>query len=144
MAVDLQSALLGGAIATLGIALFIVLLVVLIALYVYFAMALMTIAKKLKHKRPWLAWIPFANIVLVLQLGGFHWAWVFLILIPILGFIIVTILLIIAFWRIFERRKYPGWLALVAVLSIIPVNSISGIASIAFLVIIGIVAWKDN
>jgi len=44
------------------------------ALYVYSALALMTIGKKLGHQYPWLAWIPYANFAMVLQLGGFHWA----------------------------------------------------------------------
>jgi len=67
---------------TLGIAVFVVLG---IAVYTYTALTLMTIAKKLGHKYAWLAWIPFASMALVLQLGNFHWAWVFLILIPIAG-----------------------------------------------------------
>ncbi|MBD3247319.1 hypothetical protein GF378_01735, partial [Candidatus Pacearchaeota archaeon] len=66
----------GGVIATLG---FTLALLISLAGYIYFAFAWMTIAKKLKHKYAWLAWIPIANIALVLQLGGFHWAWVFLI-----------------------------------------------------------------
>ena len=32
--------------------------------YVYFAFAFMTIAKKLGYDKPWLAWIPIANIFL--------------------------------------------------------------------------------
>ena len=126
---------LGGAILALA-------LVVGIAVYVYMALALSTIAKKLNHPNPWLAWIPFANIALVLQMGNFHWALVFLILIPFLGAIVIGILAIIAAWRIFEKRKYPGWLALIGLLSMIPI--IGGIAAIANLVIWGVVAWKDN
>ena len=115
-------------------------LVLMLAVYVYFAWALMVIAKKLKYKRAWLAWIPFANIAMVLQLGGFHWAWVFLVLIPFAGWLAVYVLWLIATWRIFEKRKYPGWLSLVPILTMVPYLSM--LASIAYLIIIGFVAWK--
>jgi len=115
---------------------------ILAGFYVYKSLALMTIAKKLKYKYPWLAWIPFADGVLVLQLGKFHWAWIFLILIPIFGWIALFIMTAICFWRIFEKRKYPAWLSLLFVLSIIP--NIGGLFMIAFLVLLGFVAWKDN
>jgi hypothetical protein len=104
-----------------------------IGIYVYFALAWQTIAKQLKHKKAWIAWIPIANIALMLQLGGFNWGWVFLILIPILGWIALFILLIIATWRIFEKRKYPGWLSLSMILP--------KVGGILYLIAIGFVAW---
>ncbi len=113
-----------------------------IAVYVYFAFAWMTIAKKLGYKNAWLAWIPFANIAMILSLGGFHWAWIFLLVVPVLGWLAVLVLMIIATWRIFEKRKYPGWLALVHVLELVPL--VSGLAGLAYLVIIGLVAWADR
>ena len=109
---------------------------VLLALYVYHAIAWQTIAKKLKYKRPWLAWIPFAGSAMRLQLGKFHWAWIFLILIPIFGWVALFVLLIIAHWRIFEKRKYPGWFSLSLI--------IPRIGGIFYLIIIGLVAWKDR
>jgi len=122
--------LVGGAFLALG--LFVVLLISL-ALYVYTSLAWMTIAKKLKYKYAWLAWIPIANIAMMLQLGGFHWAWVFLVLIPILGWLALLVLVIIATWKIFEKRKFPGWFSL----SII----IPQIGGVLYLVAIGFVAW---
>lgn len=122
-----------GALIALGI----VLLVILIAaIYVYTAFAWMNIAKKMKHKRPWLAWIPFANISLMLELGRFHWAWVFLVLIPIVGWIALFVMIIIATWRIFEARKYPGWYSLSLI--------IPKAGFILYLIAIGFVAWKDK
>jgi hypothetical protein len=122
-------------------ALLVVAIIICIALYVYFAFAWSTIAKKLNYDKPWLAWIPFANIAMILQLGGFHWAWVFLLLIPVLGWIAIFVLLIISNWKVFEQRKYPGWLSLVMVLEAIPV--INWIFGLAYLIIIGLVAWND-
>jgi hypothetical protein len=123
----------------LGVAL---LLIIVIGVYVYTSLARMTIAKKLKHKRPWLAWIPFARDSLILQLGGFHWAWIFLVLLPILGWIPLIVLILISFYRIYEKRKYPGWLALIPILSLAP--AVGWLAHIANLIILGFVAWKDR
>ncbi|MEX0921100.1 MAG: hypothetical protein WDZ62_02450 [Candidatus Pacearchaeota archaeon] len=111
-----------------------------LAVYIYFAFAWYTIAKKKKHDKPWLAWIPFANISLWLQMGGFHWAWVFLFLIPILGWLAIYVLFIISTWRVFESLKYPGWLSLSPLLDIIA----GGAGTIAYGIVVGIVAWKDN
>lgn len=144
MAFDLSmfdpTTIVGAGIGAGLIALGIFIVLILVALYVYFAFAWMTIAKKMKHKRPWLAWIPFANISLWLQLGGFHWAWVFLIVIPYAGTIAVGVLGIISHWRVFNKLKYPEWLSLVLVLSFIPV--VGFIGTLAYAIIIGIVAWN--
>lgn len=122
-----------GALVAIGI-LFLIFFIA--AVYAYQALAWMTIAKKLKYKRAWLAWLPIANIAMMLQLGGFHWAWIFLILVPILGWIPLIVLIIIATWRIFEKRKYPGWFSLSVV--------IPKIGGILYLVAIGFVAWQDR
>lgn len=117
-------------------------ILIVILLYVYTSLTLYTIGKKLGYKYPWLAWIPGANIAMLLQIGGFPWALVFLLLIPILGWIAVAVLGYIALWRIYEKRKYPGWLSLISIVSIIPFLGIA--AMLAHLIIIGIVAWKDK
>ncbi len=119
-----------GALATVAIFFAVVFIA---AVYVYHSLAWYEIAKRKKHEKPWLAWIPFANISLILQMGGFHWAWVFLVLVPILGWIALFILSIISEWRIFESQNYPGWLSLA---SIIP-----RIGSLLYLIVIGVVAW---
>ena len=111
-------------------------IIIFAALYVYIALAWQTIAKKLKYKNPWLAWIPIANWAMILQLGGFHWALIFLILIPVLGWIAIFILLIISTWKIFEKRKYPGWFSLSMI--------IPKVGGILYLVAIGFVAWKNR
>ena len=121
-----------GFLAALGILMFIFIF----AFYIYFSFAWMTIGKKLKYPTPWLAWIPFANISMILQLGGFHWAWVFLIFIPVLGWITLFVLIIIATWRIFEKRKYPGWFSLSVI--------IPWAGGVLYLISIGLVAWVNR
>ena len=123
---------LGGVLATVG---FLIGLLILIGIYVYTALAWYSIAKSLKYKYPWLAWIPFANVSMMLQLGGFHWAWIFLTL-TIIGIIPLLVLIIIANWRIFEKKKYPGWFSLSMI--------IPEVGGILYLVAIGFVAWKKK
>ncbi len=130
---SLTGGLIGGAI---GAMMLLILLVAGLALYVYTSLSWMTIGKKLKYKKSWLAWIPIANISMMLQLGGFHWAWVFLVLLPIIGWIPLFVMLIIATWRIFEKRKYPGWFSLSMI--------VPKIGGILYLVILGFVSWKDR
>lgn len=125
--------MLGGAAVALGI--FIITLVLAI-FYIYTSLAWQTVARKLKHKAPWLAWIPFARTAMILQLGGFHWAWIFLVLIPILGWIALGVLGIIARWRIFVKRKYPGWFSLAVI--------IPEIGGILHLIAIGFLAWGNG
>lgn len=126
-----------GGIAGILIALGILILILFVAaFYIYHALAWSTIARKLKHKRPWLAWIPFASSAMRLQLGRFHWAWVFLYLVPILGWIAIFVLLTISHWSIFRKRRYPGWFSLAWI--------IPKVGTILYLIIIGFVAWKDR
>jgi len=122
-----------GALLALGIV-FVIFLIA--AIYIYSSYTWMTIARKLKYKKSWLAWIPIANCSMVLQLGNFHWAWVFLILLPILGWIALFVLVVISTWRIFEKRKYPGWFSLSVV--------IPKIGGILYLIAIGFVAFADR
>jgi hypothetical protein len=127
----------GEIIGTVLIALGVVFVVLFVlAIYVYSALAWMTIARKLKYRRPWLAWIPIANIAMILQLGGFHWAWVFLVLVPVLGWIALFVLVVISNWRIYEKRNYYGWLSLAMILP--------KVGGILHLIVIGFVAWADK
>lgn len=132
----IEGAFIGGVAGTLIAFGIIFVILFALAVYAYFAFAWMTIARKLKFRNPWIAWIPVANLSMILHLGRFHWAWIFLILIPILGWIALIVLGIIATWRIFETRNYPGWFSLSAL--------IPEIGGILYLVAIGFVAWKDK
>ncbi|PIN73868.1 hypothetical protein COV20_02010 [Candidatus Woesearchaeota archaeon CG10_big_fil_rev_8_21_14_0_10_45_16] len=123
-----------GLLAALGMFLFFMGIVV----YVYFALALMTIAKKLGNDKAWLAWIPIANFFLLAILAEKDWPWGFLILVPLVNIVFVTIWL----WKVYERRSYPGWLAIVPLLSIIPL--LGYLAMLGHAIIFGFVAWSDR
>lgn len=132
----LTQGVIGGMVGTLLVLGLFATIAFLLAGYIYFALAWMTIGNKLRYKRSWLAWIPLANVAMMLQLGGFHWAWVFLALIPVFGWIALFVLAVIATWRIFEKRRYPGWYSLSMV--------IPKVGVILYLVAIGFVAWNDR
>jgi CDP-diglyceride synthetase len=136
-----EEALVGGATGALVATLGIMFILFVAAVYIYQAWAWMTIAKKQKHKYPWLAWIPFAGDAMRLQLGKFHWAWVFLWVVPIFGWLALVILLTMAQWRIFEKEKYEGWFALSYPVMLLP--RISEVGFVAYLIIIGFVAWRN-
>ncbi len=139
-------------------------LVVLLGLWIYTSFAYMEIARKLKYKNPWLAWIPFARGAMVLQLGNLPWGWVFLwspllllplaylgnlalsvfvLLLVIGGSVAFTVLCYISRWRFFEKRGYYGWLALIPLVGMV-LGYLSILAGLAFLIILGFVAWKDG
>ena len=107
-------------------------------LYVYLAFAWFTIARKLKCKVAWLAWIPIANYFLLPILAGKRWSLGFLVFVPIANVVFGYIWT----WKIYELRNYPGWLVLISLAGFIPFAGIA--ASIAALIILGFVAWKDR
>ncbi|MEK6967922.1 MAG: hypothetical protein AABX51_04805 [Nanoarchaeota archaeon] len=110
-----------------------IIVVVLIALYVYMAFALMTIAKKTKTNNAWLAWIPIANIFLMANIAKVHWGFalgmLLVNLVPFVGGFISLAIAIYMLWKIAEIRGFPGWTSL---LFIIPVVN---------LIMIGVYAW---
>jgi hypothetical protein len=115
--------------------------IIALALYVYTSWAMMTIARKLKYDKGWLAWIPIVNLVLWPILAKKRegaWPWVFIMLVPIVN----IVFMIMWTWQIYELRKYPGWLSLITLLGFVPV--IGGLAGIANIIILGLVAWKDR
>jgi len=116
----------------------IIMTIVLIALYVYAAIAWMTIGRKLGYKNSWIAFIPIANYFLFAILAKKHWTWGFMFFVPLANFVFA----IIWHWNIFERRKYPGALSLIMIGWIIPF--INWLATLAYLVVIGLVAWQDK
>src|SRR5947208_11887236 len=76
------------------------------AFYVYMALALQTIADKTKTENSWLAWIPIANIVLMLKVPKKPIWWIVLFFFPVFNiFFIFIVWLALA-----EARGKPsGW-----------------------------------
>lgn len=129
-----------GALVLTG-AMLVVGLIAFLAVYIYMAFAWMTIATKLKYGKGWLAWIPvvqFALLPILAKRKESSWPWVFILLIPIVNIVFVFMWT----WQIYVRRNYPGWLALIPLIGIIPL--IGCLGGLANLIITGFVAWKNR
>ena len=107
----------------------IVYFLVMIALYIYVAMALMEIAKRTNTDNGWFAFIPILNVILMLQIAQKPIWWIILFFVPIVN-LVIGILVWVA---ILERRNYPTWWVILFIL--LPIVN---------LVLLGIVAWKDR
>ena len=119
----------------LGASMLVFVFLLLFAVYIYTALALMTIAKKTKTKNAWLAWIPIANIYLLTQIAGISGWYTLIILaaiVPFIGSLVVAVFTIWLWWQVAEVRHRPGWWG---ILMIIPIVN---------LVVMGILAWAKK
>ncbi len=117
---DAQSTMFAGMFGT-------VFFVFLIAGYIYASLAVMTIATKTNTPNGWLAWIPIANLFLMLQIARKPLWWLILFLIPLVNIVI----LIMVWMAIAEARHKPNWWG---ILMIVPLVN---------LVVPGYLAWAD-
>jgi hypothetical protein len=80
-----------------------------------------------RHEDGWLAWIPIANIILMLNIAKKPIWWIILFLVPL-----VNIVMIVLIWMgIAEARNKPSWWG---ILIIIPIVN---------LIVPGYLAWVD-
>ncbi len=98
-----------------------------LAMYVYFALAIQTIAQKTNTENAWLAWIPIVNIVLMLNIAKKPIWWIILFFIPIVGIVMA----VIVWMAVAEARGKPNWWG---ILVIVPV---------ANLIVPGYLAWSE-
>lgn len=98
-------------------------LVVGIIMYVISAFALMKIAQKTNTENAWLAWIPIANIFLMVFMAKKEWWWALIILlagiVPIIGSIVSIGVLIYVWWLICEKLNKPGVLSLLLLIPVV-------------------------
>lgn len=92
-------------------------LIIGLAIYVYFAICLMTIAKKTNTPNGWFAWIPILNVILMLQIAKRPVWWIILMLIPLVNIIVS----IIVWMDIAVARNKPNW---IGILMIVPIANI--------------------
>ncbi|HKM20217.1 MAG TPA: DUF5684 domain-containing protein [Candidatus Dojkabacteria bacterium] len=104
-----------------------------LAQYIYFALALQKIAERLGMENTWFAWIPILQAILLFKMGDKNPYLLLLSLIPFVGALIVGIIAIIAMMNICEKRGRDKMLALIVLL---PIGA---------LILLGILAWgKDS
>lgn len=121
----------GGVLALIGAFLF-AFFIFALAMYVYCAIVLMSIAKKTKTPNGWLGFIPIANIYLMTQIGKISpWftAAILLPIIPFIGGLALLVIMVYMWWKIAEAVGKPGWWG---ILMAVPIVN---------LVIMGIMAW---
>lgn len=98
-----------------------------LAVYIYMALALQTIAVKTNTANPWLAWVPIANAILMLQIAKKPLWWIVLFAIPIVNIVIV----IMVWMGVAEARQKPNWWGILAIIPLVNV------------VVPGYLAWSD-
>lgn len=96
-----------------------------IIFYAYFAICLQFLAKKTNTLNGWFAWIPIANIFLMLNIAQKPLWWIILFLIPLVNIVIG----IIIWMAISEKRGKPAWYG---ILLIVPIVGIFIPAYLAF------------
>ena len=108
-----------------GMLLFVLIFVA--AFYIYFALALSTIATKTHTENPWLAWIPIANLILMINIAKKPIWWILLFFVPLVNIVISIIL----WMAVAEARGKPNWWG---ILTIVPIVGIA---------VPGYLAWAD-
>jgi len=91
-------------------------LVILLVVYVYFAICLSTLAKKTGHEnRAWWGWIPVLNAFLMIFIAGKQWWWFILLMIPLVNIVISVII----WMEISKARNKPAWLGVLMILPVV-------------------------
>jgi len=139
---DAASAAAAGGMLAVLMGFLLVMAIIGLAVYIYYAICLMKIAKKTNTANGWFAWIPILNVVLMIKIAKKPMWWIALFIglfilcvIPILGFLaaIASMVLMIILWmKIAEAVGKPGWWG---ILMIVP---------IANLIIPGILAFSKS
>ena len=120
---DMATAAAAGAVGVMLIVFF----VVFAAIYIYFALAFSTIAKKTNTPNAWWAWVPILNILLLLNVAKKPVWWIILFLVPIVSLVIGIIVMM----AVAEARGKPNWWG---ILIIVPFVGI---------IVPGYLAWSD-
>lgn len=105
----------------------VIFLICIVVFYVFMALAVQTIANKTHTENAWLAWIPIANIFLLLNIAKKPLWWFLLILIPIANIVVA----ILVWMAVAEARNKPNWWGILMILPLVN------------LVALGYLAWSD-
>ncbi len=109
----------------------------------YFGITLSAMAKKMKLKNTWLAFVPFGNFFLASKMAKAHWWPIIMLslsLVPIIGFFFLlsfSVYFIKWMWVIFKHFKRPAWWSVSFPFIVFPVINLLPIIFLA------IVAWGD-
>lgn len=95
-----------------------IILLVDIAIYIFFSLCLFIIAKKLHVPAPWTAWIPIVQIWTIVASAGRPWWWILLFLVPIVN-IVIGIYLWVLITENLGRNKWLGLLMLLPIVNFV-------------------------
>lgn len=95
-----------------------VLLVLCLAFYVYVCACLQVIARKTGTAHGWLAWIPIANSILMLNIARRPIWWFILLLIPLVN-LVVTVVLWIDIAKARQKAAWWGAMVIVPIMNLI-------------------------
>ena len=84
----------------------VVMILVYVAIYVYSAITLYTIANKAGADSPWMAWVPILNLWLQVEIAGAPWWWFLLFFVPV-GNIVAVIIIGIGMAQAIDK---PAWM----------------------------------
>ncbi|MBD3246643.1 MAG: hypothetical protein GF333_06480 [Candidatus Omnitrophica bacterium] len=110
-----------------------------LAVYIYAAICLQTIAKKTETENAWLAWIPIGNVILMCDIAQKPKWWVIFFLLPALPIPVINVIAglasmvlgVILWMQMAEARGKPSWMG---ILMIVPLVNF---------VIMGMIAFSD-
>ena len=93
---------------------FLIAVVIVLVTYVYISFCLQTIAKKTNAENPWLAWIPIANFILMLNIARKPTWWILLMMVPLVNVVIG----VIVWMEIAKARSKPEWWGILMVVHV--------------------------
>jgi hypothetical protein len=102
-----------------------------VAIYVWFALCLYIIAKKIGTSNPWLAWIPIANIYLMCKVAGKPGWWIVFFCLTIILAIPMSIASVMVMFLAMGGGEIPAWFTPLTIATIV-----SGLISWVLLIII--------
>lgn len=92
--------------------------------YILLGIILTGIAARVGEKDRWWAWVPFMNIAYMFRLAKMSWLWMLVVVVPCItsfAWFLVPVLVVVAWWKIAERRQKPGVLGLLMLLPVVNV-----------------------
>lgn len=95
------------------------------AAYVYFALCIQTIAKKTNTPDTWMAWVPIAQAILLLNIAHKPVWWIVWFLVPLANIVVA----VIVWMEVAKARGKPEWWG---ILMIVPVANLIAPAYLAF------------
>ena len=97
---------------------FLVALLIGLAVYVYYAYSLMTIADKTHTGGSWMAWVPIFNVYLMCKVADKPAWWLLVILfVPLVDIVLMVIL----WMRIADARGFPSWWGIMMIVPVVNV-----------------------